>query len=90
MEQMRTRVRSFIVDTFLFGDGSDLEDATSFLELGIVYSMGILELINFLESDFGLVIHEEDLVPENFDSIDQVLAFVARKGGAYKTKSAAG
>ncbi len=90
MELMRTKIRSFIVDTFLFGDGGGLEDAASFQELGIVDSTGILELIDFLEREVGLEIKEDELLPENFDSIELVLAFIERKRDIRQTQTAAG
>ena len=77
---IRSTIRKFVTDTFLASDGfKRLEDTTSFLETGIVDSTGILEIIQFIEESFGISVDDEELVPENLDSIDNLTAFVARK-----------
>ncbi|RJP92376.1 MAG: acyl carrier protein [Desulfobacteraceae bacterium] len=80
-----TQVKQFIVENFLFGDGSDLQNHTSFLENGIIDSTGILELIAFLEATFGIKIEDTELVPENLDSLDNIAAFLKRKNGSGQT-----
>ncbi len=73
-------IRSFIVDRFLFGQGADsLSNDDSFLEGGIVDSTGVLEVVSFLEGRFGLKVQDDELVPDNLDSIDKIAAFVIRK-----------
>lgn len=72
-------IRDFIVSNFLFGDAAALQDDTSFLESGIVDSTGILELISFLENTCGIKIEPEEMVPDNLDSVNRVVQFVARK-----------
>ncbi len=72
-------VRQFIVETFLFGNGDWLEDDMSFLESGVVDSTGILELIMFLEDTFGITIADDELVPENLDSISNIANFLEDK-----------
>jgi acyl carrier protein len=73
-------IRSYVVDRFLFGQGADgLSNADSFLERSLVDSTGILELVAFLEGRYGIKVLDEELVPENLDSIDRAAAFVARK-----------
>ncbi len=79
MEGAKAKVRSFIVDNFLFGDASGLEDHASLLDKGIIDSTGILELVEFLTEEFSISIADEELVPENLDSIDNVTAFLRRK-----------
>jgi acyl carrier protein len=74
-------VRSFVVDNFLFGEGSGLKGDSSFLGEGIIDSTGILELVAFLESQWGVRVEDEELIPENLDSIDKVAAFVEKKKG---------
>lgn len=76
----RDKIRDFIRDNFLFRE--DLEavaDGDSLLDLGLIDSTGILELVAFLEQDFGLAIADADIVPENLDSIDRIAAFVETK-----------
>ena len=64
---------------FLFGNNGDLEDNTSFLEEGIIDSTGILELVGYLEEEFPITVEDEELIPENLDSINNVAAYLERK-----------
>ena len=72
-------IRSYIVSNFLFGDESSLKDDTSFMESGILDSTGVLELVTFLESTYGVKVQDQEMVPENLDSVNRAAAFVARK-----------
>jgi len=72
-------IRDFVVTNFLFGDASSLQDATSFLESGIVDSTGMLELIMFLEQTYDIKIEPEEMLPENLDSVNKVVQFLGRK-----------
>ena len=73
-------VRAYVVDRFLFGQGAEtLSDDASFLESGIVDSTGVLEIVVFLEQRFGIKVKDEELVPDNLDSIRNITAFVGRK-----------
>ena len=81
MDAMRDKIRDFIVENFLFGDDQDLKNDTSFLESGIIDSTGILELVTFLDETFNVEIADEELVPENLDSINLIVAFLTRKVG---------
>lgn len=71
-------VRSFIVRNFFFGDAVVSDDA-SLLGLGVVDSTGVLELVGFLETTYAIPIDDDDLVPENLDSVTRVVRFVTRK-----------
>ena len=82
MSDMRAKVRGYIVENFLFGQGNDLQDDTSFLEKGILDSTGVLELVTFLEESFSIKIEADETLPENLDSIDSICAFLERKGKA--------
>jgi acyl carrier protein len=73
------KLKNYIVDNFLFGDDKGLEYATSFLENGIIDSTGILELISFLEESFGMKVKDDELIPENLDSINNLVKFIALK-----------
>ncbi|RLC29206.1 MAG: acyl carrier protein [Deltaproteobacteria bacterium] len=79
MSETRDQIRAFIVENFLFGSDDGLTDDASFLEEGIIDSTGILELVNFLEETFGISVEDEELVPENLDSINNVVAYLKRK-----------
>ena len=81
MSQVQNKIRTFIIDNYLFGDDEGLEDNTSFLDEGIVDSTGILELIEFISEQFSIHVEDDELVPENLDSIDNVTAFIGRKTG---------
>ena len=72
-------IREFINDNFLFGKNEDLQEDTSFLESGIIDSTGILELIAFLEEKYGITVDDEEIVPENLDSLKNLSVFLERK-----------
>ena len=73
-------MREFISSNFLAGDKSiTLVDSNSFLEAGIIDSVGILELVAFLEEKFQIEVEDEEIVPENFDSVNQLVAYVDSK-----------
>jgi len=79
MNETKGKIKAFIIENFLFGSEDGLKDETSFLEEGIIDSTGILELVTFLEEEFSITIEDEELVPENLDSINNVTAFLERK-----------
>jgi acyl carrier protein len=73
-------IRHFVISNFLFGqDPGNLTDDQSFLENGIVDSTGVLELVGFLEQQFGITVADRELLPENLDSVQNAAAFVSRK-----------
>jgi acyl carrier protein len=72
-------VRQFVAENFYVSDAEALTDDMSLIESGIVDSTGILEVILFLESSFGIHVEDEETIPENLESISQIAAFVARK-----------
>ena len=66
-------VKQFIVNELLFGNESLLtSDDQSFLKTGVLDSSGLLELITFIENTFGITVNDDELVPENLDSLDNV------------------
>jgi acyl carrier protein len=79
MDNKIQQVRQFIVNNFLFGDGSTLTETTSFLQSGIIDSTGILELVNHLEETHSIKIQDDELVPENLDSISNIRRFLEKK-----------
>ncbi len=72
------RIRSFIQKNF-YVPGA-LQDDASLLDQGIIDSTGVLEVVGFLEREFGIQVLDEEMLPENLDSISRIAAFVARKG----------
>jgi acyl carrier protein len=72
-------LRRFIMEVFYLRDPDDLTDETSLISSGIVDSTGVLEVIVFIESEFGIVIEDLEVIPENLESISRIAAFVERK-----------
>ena len=73
-------IRDFIVENFLFGNREKLpDDDDSFLQKGLIDSTGILEVVNFVEEKFGIRVEDDDLLPENLDSVRRLASFILRK-----------
>ena len=78
---MKERLRQFVVTRFMLGRSpEDLSDNTSFLETGIIDSMGVVDLLTFLEEEFGVKVNDDEIIPENLDSLDSLCAFLDKKG----------
>jgi acyl carrier protein len=74
------RVKIFVAENMLYsGNGFTLPDTASFLENGIVDSTSVLELIMFVEDDFGVAVDDEEIVPNNFDSVAGLAAYIRSK-----------
>ncbi|HYF55693.1 MAG TPA: acyl carrier protein [Salinarimonas sp.] len=83
IDDIETGIRGFIEENFLFrSDGGELARDASLLEAGLIDSMGVLELVAFLEDRFGLKVADADMTPENLDSIAALTAFVAGRTAA--------
>lgn len=79
-QAIEQKLRSFILENYLFTDDqSALKNTDSFLTMGIIDSTGIMEVIFFIEENFGIKVADEEMVPENLDSIANLVAFVGRK-----------
>jgi acyl carrier protein len=79
-QQLRSEIRQFVLDDLLMGDtASMLDDDESFLETGTIDSIGVLDIVMFLEHNFQLKVQDRELVPENLDSINRLVQFVMRK-----------
>lgn len=79
MNELTQQIRTFVVDHFLMGQGDPLTNDASFLEHGVVDSTGVLELVAHLEATYGFKVADEELTPDNLDSIDTIAAFVQRR-----------
>jgi len=78
--EVKDQVRDYIVENFLFGDAEPLtNDRMSLLDGGIIDSVGVMELVAFLEQDFEIDVADDDLVPENLDSVDNLVSYINRK-----------
>ncbi len=77
------QVRGFILENLLFTDDSNaIDDDESLLDKGIIDSTGIMEVIMFIEERFGIQVRDEEMIPENLDSVSNIAAYVARKTGS--------
>jgi acyl carrier protein len=73
-------VRRFIGENFLFRDDGDaITHDASLLDAGIIDSTGVLELVSFLETTFGIEVQDDEMLPENLDSISAITSYVSRK-----------
>jgi acyl carrier protein len=77
--ELQKQVRDFVTANFYVADPKSLEDRTSLLDHGIIDSTGVLEVIMFIETTFGVTVEDSEMLPENLDSIERIAAFVARK-----------
>ena len=78
--EIKNEIRNFIIENFLYGDDSgNLGADDSFFDKGIVDSTGILSIINFVEERFNISVADEEMTPENFDSISRITAYTERK-----------
>jgi acyl carrier protein len=75
-------IRQFIATNFYVPDPSTLKDDSSFLDLGVIDSTGVLEVVAFLEQEFGIAVEDMEIVPENFDSIANLTRFIEGKKGS--------
>lgn len=74
------QIKTFIVENFIFSsNGFDLSEDESFLDAGVVDSVGVLELVTYVEETFAIQVADEEVVPENFDSLARLSAYIDRK-----------
>ncbi len=77
---MENEIRAFLATNFFLGDDpAGISGSSSLIDAGIIDSTGVLELVGFLEETFEIRIEDADLIPENLDSIDNIVGFVERK-----------
>jgi acyl carrier protein len=76
---IENEIRKFIMENFIVDGDDHLSDEDSLLEKGIIDSTGVLELVAFLEETYKFKIKDEELVPENLDSIKNILNYILRK-----------
>ncbi len=79
---IKRKIKDFVTETFLIGeDKNKLTDSDSFMQKEVIDSTGVLELATFVESEFGIAIEDNEMVPDNLDSIDNLARFISRKTG---------
>lgn len=77
---MREKIKKFISENFLFGkEPEGLTDDDSFLEKGIIDSTGVLELVAFIEETFRIKVADDELIPENLDSVNHLMNYISAK-----------
>jgi acyl carrier protein len=80
MQEVAQDVRRFVVDNFLFGEGDgQFSNQDSFLDKGLIDSMGILTLVEFVKEKYAIPVEDEDLTPDNWDSVQRIANFVQAK-----------
>lgn len=85
-KEINNRIRQFIMTLFpLARKRSILEDDSPLLNSGIIDSLGVLDLINFIEEEFKIMVSDEDLLPENFETIANMSAFIQTKNSSKLT-----
>jgi len=82
-ETLKTQVRQYVVDNLLMGaNAAELRDADSFMESHVIDSVGVLELVSFLEKNFSIKVEDQEMLPENLDSLNGIARYLQRKLGA--------
>jgi acyl carrier protein len=75
-DHLNAQVRQFILEKFPLARKQHLKDSDALLESGILDSLGVLDLVAFIEKEFAISVTDEELVPENFQTIDRLVAFI--------------
>jgi acyl carrier protein len=76
---VNTQIRKFILEKFPLARKQQIKDSDPLLESGVLDSLGVLDLVSFVEQEFSVHVADEELVPENFQTIDRIAAFVESK-----------
>ena len=76
---VKQRLRDFVAKNFYLADPGSFDDASSFLDGGVIDSTGVLELVTFVEDEYGITVADEEIVPANFDTVNALAGFVAHK-----------
>ncbi|HEV2159862.1 acyl carrier protein [Bradyrhizobium sp.] len=78
-DRCKEQIRAFLTSNFYISDVKTLEDDTSLLDQGIIDSTGVLEVVGFIETTFGIVVDDSEILPENLDSIRGMAHYIASK-----------
>ena len=80
LQKISTSVKGFILDNFMYGyDEGQLSDDTSFIQIGVLDSTGIMEMIELVETKFNIHVKDSEILPENFDSINRISSYICKK-----------
>lgn len=78
--EVKEQIKKYIAENFLFSsNGFDMDEDESFLEAGVVDSLGVVELVSFVEETYNFEVPDDDIVPDNFDSVDNLAAYISRR-----------
>jgi len=77
--EIKDQLRQFFSDNFLVEFGKDVSEEDSLLENGIIDSTGVLELVTFVEKTYKIKVNDDEIIPDNFDSIENIIKFVKQK-----------
>ena len=77
--QVKSEIENFIVENFLYGQDDGFGDDVSFMAKGLLDSTGILELVAFVEERYEISMEDDELIPDNFDSITKLSNYISRK-----------
>ena len=79
-ENIISVVKDYLLDNFLFGfEEDEIKDNTSFMELGVLDSTGIMEIVSFLEDEYSITFGDDEIIPDNLDSLELIAKFVLNK-----------
>jgi acyl carrier protein len=77
---LKAEIRKYIIENFFYGqDDGSLDDDVSFLGTGIIDSTGVLELVSFVQETYGIRVTDDELIPDNFDSLNKLESFIGKK-----------
>ena len=79
-DTIKKELREFIVEEFLFGDDSNpFEDDASFMKMGLIDSTGVLGMVSFIEENYGVEVADEEMIPVNLDSLNNLATYIQKK-----------
>jgi len=81
--KIENQIKQFVLKNLYFAEDNNLDEDASFLETGVVDSTGVMELVAFVQAEFGVTVEPQEIVVENFDSVSKIACFVRRKKGAF-------
>jgi acyl carrier protein len=87
--ELEAQIQQFVAQNLLFSDqGYRFSNNASFIQEGIIDSMGVMELATFVNTEFGIQVDPQDVTPDNFDSVNKLSEYVRRKLAAVEAKPA--
>ena len=79
-KETQEQVRNFVIENLLLGEEEEnFTNGQSFLDSGLIDSTGILEIIAFLEDEYDITIKDDEMIPENLDSVERIVAFLEKR-----------